>query len=202
MVQSPNLTQVVAQKTGSLPNAFSLNVFWTIRTVRNWRTEGSCNENDRGDERFSSGGLGFNAIRSVAGARENDFLGLSVCGDFGGGLVVCNQRKAGPVATEVAKEATLKTQFESKAFQVANLPALRQQMVDMEAQFGALLRQLPSDTEVPGLLEDITSTGIGAVWSSIRSTFSPRSSASTTSNCPSRSVFVARITSWVALSVV
>ena len=32
----------------------------------------------------------------------------------------------------------------------------------MEAQFGALLRQLPSDTEVPGLLEDITSTGIGA----------------------------------------
>ena len=64
--------------------------------------------------------------------------------------------------TEVAKEATLKTQFESKAFQVANLPALRQQMVDMEAQFGALLRQLPSDTEVPGLLEDITSTGIGA----------------------------------------
>jgi type IV pilus assembly protein PilO len=63
---------------------------------------------------------------------------------------------------EVAKEATLKTQFESKAFQVANLPALRQQMVDMEAQFGALLRQLPSDTEVPGLLEDITSTGVGA----------------------------------------
>ena len=70
--------------------------------------------------------------------------------------------KQAQLQTEVAKEATLKTQFESKAFQVANLPALRQQMVDMEAQVGALLRQLPSDTEVPGLLEDITSTGIGA----------------------------------------
>ena len=70
--------------------------------------------------------------------------------------------KQAQLQTEVAKEATLKTQFESKAFQVANLPALRQQMVDMEAQFDALLRQLPSDTEVPGLLEDITSTGIGA----------------------------------------
>lgn len=70
--------------------------------------------------------------------------------------------KQAQLQTEVAKEATLKTQFESKAFQVANLPALRQQMMDMEAQFGALLRQLPSDTEVPGLLEDITSTGIGA----------------------------------------
>lgn len=70
--------------------------------------------------------------------------------------------KQAQLQTEVAKEATLKTQFESKAFQVANLPALRQQMMDMEAQFGALLRQLPSDTEVPGLLEDITSTVIGA----------------------------------------
>lgn len=70
--------------------------------------------------------------------------------------------KQAQLQAEVAKEATLKTQFESKAFQVANLPALRQQMLDMEAQFGALLRQLPSDTEVPGLLEDITSTGIGA----------------------------------------
>ena len=30
----------------------------------------------------------------------------------------------------------------------------------MEASFGALLRQLPSDTEVPGLLEDITLTAL------------------------------------------
>lgn len=32
----------------------------------------------------------------------------------------------------------------------------------METSFGALLRQLPSDTEVPGLLEDITRTGLGS----------------------------------------
>jgi len=30
----------------------------------------------------------------------------------------------------------------------------------MEETFGALLRQLPSDTEVPGLLEDITRTAL------------------------------------------
>ena len=62
----------------------------------------------------------------------------------------------------ISKEAQLKQAFEAKAFQVANIDALRQQMVDMEEQFGALLRQLPSDTEVPGLLEDITSTGTGS----------------------------------------
>ena len=58
------------------------------------------------------------------------------------------------------KELTLKKDFEKKAFQVANLDAYRQQMVEMEESFGALISQLPSDTEVPGLLEDITNKGL------------------------------------------
>ncbi len=61
-----------------------------------------------------------------------------------------------------AQEATLKQQFSSKAFQAANLDAYKKQMSEMETSFGALLRQLPSDTEVPGLLEDITRTGLGS----------------------------------------
>lgn len=60
------------------------------------------------------------------------------------------------------EEVTLKQQFETKAFQAANLEKYRQQMAEMEQSFGALLRQLPSDTEVPGLLEDITRTGLGS----------------------------------------
>ncbi|MDH4583750.1 type 4a pilus biogenesis protein PilO [Pseudomonas sp. BN415] len=61
-----------------------------------------------------------------------------------------------------AEEATLKEQFAAKAFQAANLEAYKEQMKEMETSFGALLRQLPSDTEVPGLLEDITRTGLGS----------------------------------------
>ncbi len=61
---------------------------------------------------------------------------------------------------EIAKEATLKQEYEKKAFQVANLDAYRRQMVEMEESFGALISQLPSDTEVPGLLEDITNKGV------------------------------------------
>lgn len=61
-----------------------------------------------------------------------------------------------------AQEQTLKQQFSTKAFQAANLEAYKAQMIEMEASFGALLRQLPSDTEVPGLLEDITHTGLGS----------------------------------------
>ncbi len=61
-----------------------------------------------------------------------------------------------------AEEEALKQQFSSKAFQAANLEAYKTQMKEMEESFGALLRQLPSDTEVPGLLEDITRTGLGS----------------------------------------
>jgi type IV pilus assembly protein PilO len=63
---------------------------------------------------------------------------------------------------QVAQEQTLREQYATKAFQAANLEAYTAQMKEMETSFGAMLRQLPSDTEVPGLLEDITRTGLGA----------------------------------------
>lgn len=64
--------------------------------------------------------------------------------------------------TARAQEQTLKQDYERKAFKAANLETYRQQMADMEKSFGTLVRQLPSDTEVPGLLEDITHTGLGS----------------------------------------
>ena len=64
------------------------------------------------------------------------------------------------LVTAEGKEVTLKKDFEKKAFQAANLEAYRQQLAEMEESFGALVSQLPSDTEVPGLLEDITNKGL------------------------------------------
>jgi len=61
-----------------------------------------------------------------------------------------------------AEEITLKKDYEEKSFKAANLIAYRKQMEEMEISFGALLRQLPGDTEVPGLLEDISHTGLGS----------------------------------------
>lgn len=56
-------------------------------------------------------------------------------------------------------ELELRRDFEKKAFEAANLEAYKLQMIEMEESFGALVSQLPSDTEVPGLLEDITNKG-------------------------------------------
>ncbi len=59
-------------------------------------------------------------------------------------------------------EQELRKKYEEKAYQVANLEVFKAQMAEMEETFGALVRQLPSETEVPGLLEDITNTALGS----------------------------------------
>ncbi|MCK5791041.1 MULTISPECIES: type 4a pilus biogenesis protein PilO [unclassified Ketobacter] len=61
-----------------------------------------------------------------------------------------------------SEENKLMKEYEDKAFKASNLEAYKEQMKEMENTFGALLRQLPSDTEVPGLLEDISHTGLTA----------------------------------------
>ncbi|MEX0617480.1 MAG: type 4a pilus biogenesis protein PilO [Pseudohongiellaceae bacterium] len=61
-----------------------------------------------------------------------------------------------------AEENNLRIEFEQKAFLATNLEAYREQTVEMEQSFAELLRQLPSETEVPGLVDDITNTGLGS----------------------------------------
>lgn len=61
------------------------------------------------------------------------------------------------LVSEKSKEVTLSKSFEEKAHEAANLSAYRAQMREMETSFDALKAQLPSDIEVPDLLEDIDS---------------------------------------------
>jgi type IV pilus assembly protein PilO len=61
-----------------------------------------------------------------------------------------------------AKENELKQSFEVKQRRAVNLAAYEQQLVEMEASFGAMLRQLPSRADVPKLLVDISQTGLAS----------------------------------------
>lgn len=60
------------------------------------------------------------------------------------------------------KEQQLRRTFESKALEAANLEELKEQMIAMEETFQGLVSQLPSETEVPGLIEDIEEKGASA----------------------------------------
>ena len=60
------------------------------------------------------------------------------------------------------KEFELKEEFKVKAEQAAKLELYKEQLAEMEASFGALLRQLPETTEVESLLVDVSQTGLAA----------------------------------------
>ncbi|AAQ58506.1 type 4 fimbrial biogenesis protein PilO [Chromobacterium violaceum ATCC 12472] len=59
------------------------------------------------------------------------------------------------------QEATLKQTFVDKKRQAVNLDALEQQLKEIDASFGALLKQLPTKSDMDTLLTEINQAGIG-----------------------------------------
>jgi type IV pilus assembly protein PilO len=62
--------------------------------------------------------------------------------------------------TAQTKETSLKKEFEDKQTKATNLAAYKEQMLEMQRSFGALLQQLPGKTEVAEVLVDISRIGI------------------------------------------
>ncbi|GJM13323.1 MAG: type 4 fimbrial biogenesis protein PilO [Pseudohongiella sp.] len=79
-----------------------------------------------------------------------------------GGYFFHIQNLQAELQTVAGEEGNLRIEFEQKAFLAANLEEYRAQTVQMEESFTELLRQLPSVTEVPGLVDDVTETGVGS----------------------------------------
>jgi type IV pilus assembly protein PilO len=60
----------------------------------------------------------------------------------------------------VSKESSLKVTYASKQARANQLPAFRLQLKEMQQSFGSLIKQLPSGTEIPGLILDISEKGL------------------------------------------
>jgi type IV pilus assembly protein PilO len=60
-----------------------------------------------------------------------------------------------------AKEEELRQVFLTKKSQAVKIEAYRNQMVEIEKTFGALLKQLPDKSEMDGLLSDVNQAGLG-----------------------------------------
>ena len=58
------------------------------------------------------------------------------------------------------QETELRGDFEDKQGRAANLEPLKQQLAQMEQQLQQMLRQLPSKTEMPDLIVDISQTAL------------------------------------------
>ena len=61
-----------------------------------------------------------------------------------------------------AQEQNLLNEFREKDSKLRNLQQLQAQLQEMEANFNQQLEQLPKETEIPGLVEDINVSGVNS----------------------------------------
>ncbi len=73
---------------------------------------------------------------------------------------VITREKGDELTNLETQESTLRADFETKQGKAANLEPLKQQLAQMEQQLQQMLRQLPSKTEMPDLIVDISQTAI------------------------------------------
>ena len=78
------------------------------------------------------------------------------------GIYFDTQKQLNVLERHEKKEVELKSEFKTKAERAAKLELYKEQLAEMEASFGALLRQLPETTEVESLLVDVSQTGLAA----------------------------------------
>ena len=77
------------------------------------------------------------------------------------GYFVFYQSQLENLDKEEKKETDLKTVFVEKKRLAVNLEAYQQQRAEIEQSFGALLKQLPTRSEMDALLIDINQAGLG-----------------------------------------
>jgi type IV pilus assembly protein PilO len=83
-------------------------------------------------------------------------IGIPVAGFFADTQGQIDQLEAGR-----KEEGDLKQSYLAKKKQAVNLDLHRQQLREIDTQFGALLRQLPNKSQMDALLVDINQAGLG-----------------------------------------
>jgi type IV pilus assembly protein PilO len=83
-------------------------------------------------------------------------VGIPVAGFF-----ALNQGQLEELELGQQKEVKLKEEYVSKKKQSINLDLHRQQLREIDTQFGALLKQLPNKSQMDALLVDINQAGLG-----------------------------------------
>src|SRR5919109_4298603 len=83
-------------------------------------------------------------------------VGVPVAGFF-----AVNQGQIEELEAGQQKETKLKEEYVNKKKQAINLDLHRQQLREIDTQFGALLKQLPNKSQMDALLVDINQAGLG-----------------------------------------
>jgi type IV pilus assembly protein PilO len=81
---------------------------------------------------------------------------------LGAGYWVDTRHQLERLSQAEQQEQEKRTAFEQKQRKSANLEPLKQQLEEMKQSFGAMVRQLPNQSEIEALLVDISQTGLAS----------------------------------------
>jgi type IV pilus assembly protein PilO len=104
--------------------------------------------------------LDFNDLGNASATAKGFILGLLVVVILVLGYMLMIKDQRVELESLVKKETELKQQFERKQGLAANLDEYRVQLQEMKDLLDVMLRQLPSKTEMPDLLIDISQTAL------------------------------------------
>ncbi len=104
--------------------------------------------------------LDINSIGSWPRQAQLIFCGIVVLVIVVIGWLLLGRGQREELGTLQTQESDLKTEFETKQGRAANLEPLKQQLAQMEQQLQQMLRQLPSKTEMPDLIVDVSQTAL------------------------------------------
>jgi type IV pilus assembly protein PilO len=111
---------------------------------------------------FDLNSLDLNDIGRWPGVLKAGAIAILCALVAGAGYYLDTQHQLAELGGAKQQEEQLKADFQTKQAKAANLDAYKAQLAEMEESFGAMLRQLPSKTEVAELLVDITQTGLAS----------------------------------------
>ena len=106
--------------------------------------------------------LDFNNLGSAPALIKGILLIVVLAVILGLGYYLHTQHQLAEFKKAQQEEQQLRGTFKNKYHKSANLEAYKAQLEEMQRDFGSLLRQLPSKTEIPGLIVDISQTGLAS----------------------------------------
>lgn len=106
--------------------------------------------------------LDFNNLGSAPALIKAILLIVVLAVILGLGYYLHTQHQIAEFKKAQQEEQQLRDTFKNKYHKSANLEAYKAQLEEMQRDFGSLLRQLPSKTEIPGLIVDISQTGLAS----------------------------------------
>jgi type IV pilus assembly protein PilO len=106
--------------------------------------------------------LDFNNLGGASTGAKSVILAFVVVALLGAGYWFMIKDKRADLASRTQVENRLKTEFRENQQKAANLESYERQLVEMEELLASMLQQLPSRTEMPALLVDISRTAQGS----------------------------------------